>query len=110
MASRTYRRAVVVIRPEARSAGGEGFYLRFKCPRRHKLAVNAMACQNAQERQEIMLKGAYVNYPWNLPPDLTMRKRRELMGEGNTIRILLDPWAAAHYYGWDAHLAFEGGR
>lgn len=21
-----------------------------------------------------------------------------------------DPWAAAHYYGWDAHTAFEGGR
>lgn len=100
---RAYRYAVVEIFPTMLG----GFLIRFRDRGLHKRACLAMACQDAHTRLETAMKGAYIDKPDNLPP-IPHRKRRLLLERHQEISILLDTWAAAHYYGWDAHTAFEG--
>lgn len=41
--------------------------------------------------------------------ELSSRHMNEL-SRGYSITVFADPWTAAHCWGWDAHLVFEGGR
>ena len=40
--------------------------------------------------------------------DLSSRQRSRLEASWEVV-VLMDPWVLGHYYGWDAHTAFEGG-
>lgn len=89
-----------------------GVTLGFVCKRTARRVVAAMACQTADQRAEWLRCGAYIqehqvaeSFAGLIPP----RVLRDVLS-GYNARVRIDAWTAAHFYGWDAHTAFEGAR
>lgn len=85
-----------------------GAFVRFADPVLHRQAVRAMRVLTASERKSYLDSGVIIQSDEALAQILEnhLDELDELL-KGYTIRIKMDPWAAAHLYGYDAHTAFE---
>lgn len=84
-----------------------GYIFGFRNPKLHEQAVRGMQCHTDEQHRDILDEGGVLIQIDDHLPDLSPRQRRQL-DRGYTITVRMDAWEAAHYYGWDAHTAFEG--
>lgn len=105
-ALKKYGNVGVLITPDPEHPGA--FQLRFADDHLHRKTVDAMQSLplGASSRADVLRDGVLIASSNNLPP-MHAREFARLSSGGLNVRVRLDPWAVAHYYGGDAHLVFE---
>jgi hypothetical protein len=89
----------------SRTYGGALF--RFVREDLHRRAVRGMVSLNDTERRSYLKNGVLIQSAELVEELIQGGQALRDFRNGWDVRVLMDPWTAAHIYGYDAHRAFE---